>query len=1037
MKNRLATRDWENPLMFNRNKQRGHVALGVYPDLQTAMTCQRSHSPSVHSLNGAWSFHLASAPETIPASFFHPTFDASSWNTIPVPANWQLQGYDKPIYTNIRFPFPCNPPDVPQENPTGCYRTEFSIPSDWQKREIRLVFEGVNSAFHLWLNGEAVGYSQDSRLPAEFDITPYLKEGANLLALAVYRWSDGSYLEDQDMWWLSGIFRDVLLYAKAKIAIEDFFAQTELDALYRDANLKIRTRLQLPQDEDFQKYHVAVQIYDTAENALLEAPALAYPGQTMIDNRGAFLQETNHDITVLNPSKWSAEHPHLYTLILCLKNEQGNTLHIESCRIGFRQVEIKEGLLQLNGKPLLIRGVNRHEHHPEHGHVLTEEDMIEDIKLLKQHNFNAVRTSHYPNHPRWYELCDEYGLYLVDEANIETHGTIPMGLLAHDTDWTAAFLDRGIRMVERDKNHPSIIIWSLGNESGYGPNHDAMAQWIRTYDSTRPVHYEGGGHPANAATDIICPMYFRIEDIKQMIANPQESRPLILCEYAHAMGNSSGNFFKYWDAFHAFSRLQGGFIWDWVDQGLTKTDESGQSYWAYGGDFGDQINDRQFCINGLVWPDRTPHPGLLECKKVQQPIQMAPYDLLAGTITLTNHYQFENLDQFTIHWKLQENGMDLQTGELPPLYLEAGATTQLTILWKMPEIQPEAEYWLTVSIHLASDTPWANKGHEVAWEQFFIPWQIEIQAKPQAVSHLDVSELITEQKNEELHLSGKDFQLIFNTEQGSITHWEQDGIPLLKEGFRDNFFRAPLDNDYGVSNADVAPQGYVLQWENAGLDRLEKNVLESNWVRHSPQELQIQTLTRWQASNNPATLLVDTTYTIDGTGSIEVSKKIRMNAQISTLPRIGMEMILPAEFNQVEWFGRGPHENYSDRKKSAGVERYQSTAEAMYVPYIFPSENGGREDVRWVQLTNEQGVGLRVTGAPFFHMDVQRYTIEQLTQAKHTYDLVPNDTVTVHIDGWHMGVGGDDSWSPSVHSEFLIEPGEYQYRFRISGFRRS
>ena len=557
MKNILALREWETPQVVSRNKERGHVPLGAYPDVQTAWACNPKQSPFVQSLNGEWFFHLAACPEEVPTSFFQKEFDTTAWNRIPVPANWQLQGHDTPIYTNIRYPFPCNPPHVPQENPTGCYRREFSIPAAWRGREIYLVFEGVNSEFHLWLNGQAVGYSQDSRLPAEFKITPYLKE-TNHLALCVYRWSDGSYLEDQDMWWLSGIFRDVFLYAKPAIAIGDYGVQTQLDALYRDAVLHIRTRLILPPAANPQPYHIEAQLWDEAHTPILNTPAVASPGKEIVDKRGAFTQEICHHISIENPKKWSAEQPHLYTLTLALKNEQAEVVDVESCRVGFRQVEIKEGLLQINGSPVLLRGVNRHEHHPENGHVVSEADMVQDIQLMKQHNFNAVRTAHYPHHPRWYALCDEYGLYLIDEANIETHGTFPMGLLAHDTHWGSAFLDRGMRMVERDKNHPSVIVWSLGNESGYGRHHAAMAAWFRAADPTRPIQYEGGGQPDNPSTDIVCPMYERVEQIKARVAAPQETRPLILCEYAHAMGNSVGNFSNIGKPFRHFRVCKAG-----------------------------------------------------------------------------------------------------------------------------------------------------------------------------------------------------------------------------------------------------------------------------------------------------------------------------------------------------------------------------------------------------------------------------------------------------------------------------------------------
>ncbi|MBF0277055.1 MAG: beta-galactosidase [SAR324 cluster bacterium] len=1030
MKKIPVSRDWEDPLIISRNKRPGHVPLGAFPDLETALTCDRYQSPFVKSLNGNWSFHLAACPEEIPKNFFNNTFDVSSWATISVPSNWQLQGYDKPIYTNIRYPFPVNPPYVPQENPTACYRTEFGVPGRWKGRETRLLFEGVNSAFHLWVNGHQVGYSQDSRLPAEFDISPYLNDHRNVLALAVYRWSDGSYLEDQDMWWLSGVFREVLLYSKSVTAIDDYFIQTRLDALYQDAELNVCTKIAAPYGENLSGHSLEIQIYDNQQHALLPSPDSCFPGNVNEDNQGAFSNLVKQKISVSRPLKWSAEQPFLYTLVLSLRDENGEILDIESCRIGFRQVEIKDGLLQINGKPILIRGVNRHEHHPEHGHAIDEASMIEDIKLIKQGNFNAVRTSHYPNHPRWYELCDQYGLYLVDEANIETHGTIPMGMLAHDSNWTHAFMDRGIRMVERDKNHPSVIIWSLGNESGYGPNHDAMAQWIRTYDPTRPVQYEGGNRNnwALPVTDILCPMYARVEEIKELIADPQETRPLILCEYAHAMGNSTGNFFKYWDAFHAYPRLQGGFIWDWVDQGLSRIDPSGRQYWAYGGDFGDEINDRQFCINGLVWPDRTPHPAFFECKKVQQPIQIREYSLLEGKCEIENLFLFENLEIFSIHWTLKANGKEIQSGKLASRSLPPGEKSILSLPFKKPTLLAGAEYWLGISFRLNQANSWAEAGHEVAWEQFKIPWNPAI---PEKVSS-PPPELNWKQHEEEIHLEGNDFQMVFDLSEGTLSKWQHKGMDIIKKGPQDNFFRAPTDNDYGVSNSHIAAKGYALEWEKAGLNCLESSIIDSRLTSLSKGEIQIDVNTRYQASGRPAIVLSETSYIIDGAGKLSIEKKIRMNSRVPFLPRIGMELILPYAFKQIEWYGRGPHENYSDRKKSAAVDRYQSSLEAMQVPYIFPAESGGREDVRWVRFTNEQGIGLEITGSPVFHFDAQQNTIAEITAARHTTDLTPRREVIVHIDAWHMGLGGDDSWSPSVHPEFLIPPGEYRYQIKLN-----
>ncbi|WP_024606745.1 glycoside hydrolase family 2 TIM barrel-domain containing protein, partial [Pseudoalteromonas sp. TAE80] len=585
----INRRDWENPITVQVNQVKAHSPLNGFKTIEDARENTQSQKKS---LNGQWDFKLFDKPEAVDESLLYEKISkelSGDWQSITVPSNWQLHGFDKPIYCNVKYPFAVNPPFVPSDNPTGCYRTEFTITPEQLTQRNHIIFEGVNSAFHLWCNGQWVGYSQDSRLPSEFDLSELLVVGTNRIAVMVIRWSDGSYLEDQDMWWLSGIFRDVNLLTKPQSQIRDVFITPDLDACYRDATLHIKTAINAPNN-----YQVAVQIFD-GKTSLCE-PKIQSTNNKRVDEKGGWSDVVFQTIAIRSPKKWTAETPYLYRCVVSLLDEQGNTVDVEAYNIGFRKVEMLNGQLCVNGKPLLIRGVNRHEHHPENGHAVSTADMIEDIKLMKQNNFNAVRTAHYPNHPLFYELCDELGLYVVDEANIETHGMFPMGRLASDPLWAGAFMSRYTQMVERDKNHASIIIWSLGNECGHGANHDAMYGWSKSFDPSRPVQYEGGG--ANTtATDIICPMYSRVDtdikddavpkySIKKWLSLPGETRPLILCEYAHAMGNSLGSFDDYWQAFREYPRLQGGFIWDWVDQGLSKIDENGKHYWAYGGDFG-------------------------------------------------------------------------------------------------------------------------------------------------------------------------------------------------------------------------------------------------------------------------------------------------------------------------------------------------------------------------------------------------------------------------------------------------------------------
>ncbi len=773
----IARRDWENPQVTSVNRRQAHSPLASYQDLKQAR--DEGSSQNQLSLNGQWQFCLYDSPEQVSDKFTEESFcPEAAWTMIKVPANWQLEGHDKPIYTNVKYPFPVDPPRVPAENPTGCYRLEFDLPENWSGRSNRIIFNGVSSAFHLWCNGRWVGFSQDSRLPAEFDLSDYLKPRGNVLALMVMRWSDASYLEDQDMWWLSGIFRDVTLLSKPQLGIEDFSVVTELDACYRDAELKVCTRL----TQGSAEHRLTVQLFD--ENGPVTDAVRAMTNQRAEDERGGWNDRIEHSLKLSNPHKWSAEAPNLYRCVLSLYDGSGKLVDMEACDVGFRQVEISGGLLKLNGQPLLLRGVNRHEHHPERGHAVDRESMEQDIRLLKQYNFNAVRTAHYPNHPYWYQLCDRHGLYVIDEANLETHGMEPMGRLSDDPLWSTAYLERTIRMVERDKNHPSIIIWSLGNESGVGANHAVMYNWIKYRDPSRPVQYEGGGADS-PVTDIICPMYSRVDQDQPTEANPKwsikswigrsdESRPLILCEYSHAMGNSLGSFDKYWQAFRQTPRLQGGFIWDFVDQGLTKQDQQGQSYWAYGGDFGDSINDRQFCANGLFFPDRTPHPSAYEAKRAQQFLQFRLIHAEPLTLEVQSENLFEAVGNQLLCWSIIEDGKTVAEGTAR-LQIEPQQKQLLRLMDELPAVKPGASYYLTLDVQLSEDTSWAKAGYSVAGGQIQLPgaralaqWQPSEVSAPQLETTTDA-----------IRVTGDGFSLTFDPSSGDLAQWLVAGKEML------------------------------------------------------------------------------------------------------------------------------------------------------------------------------------------------------------------------------------------------------------------
>jgi beta-galactosidase len=1042
-------RDWENPVVTGRNKCPAHVPLGAYPDAELALTCDRKKSPNVKLLNGSWKFHLAPCPEEVPDGFQSEDFDVSGWAEISVPGNWQLQGFnDIPIYTNVVYPFPPNPPFVPKENPTGCYRHSFNVDPSWLERRIILDFESVDSAFYLWVNGQEVGYSQDSRLPAEFDVTSYVGAGRNTIAVQVMRYSDGSYLEDQDMWLLSGIQRDVILYSKPQICLEDYIVRTVLDNRYEDGVLQVET--QITTTPGLRAYSIEAMLYDADGQPVLATPPTAHFNDRMLHQTEIKTGWAVISQPIPNPHKWTAETPYLYRLVLTLKDPQGTALDVESCRVGFRQVEIKDGLILLNGKRLVLRGVDRHEHHPERGRALTEEDMRTEIKLMKQFNFNTVRTSHYPDDPFWYELCDEYGIYLIDETNLETHGV--WDDLSNDPLWLHAYMERASRMVLRDKNHASVLFWSLGNESGCGTNHHAMAAWIRAYDPTRLLHYESG-RPGPQVSDVVSVMYPRLDMIKQLLADMNEKRPIVMCEYAYAKGNSTGNFFKFWDMVDAFPRFQGGCIWDWNDKALLATNDKGEKYWAYGGDFGGDFNyrqpheDAQMCCNGVVGPDLVPHPGAYEVKKVQAPVGIQAVDILAGRFLIWNKYHTVSLSHLDIAWELTEDGGAIQTGNMPPLEFAAGQRGELVIPFKQPgNLQPGAEYHLKIRFLLAADAPWATQGHEVAWEQF--PVLFPVPAKT-TISLSQMPDLTLKVSNDQVHVNGADFEAVFSQTEGRLTVYRAHGQELLKSGPHENYFRAPTDIDLLCGN----PPASIHKWRDAGLDRLERTVISFAAVQVNPKLVEVHVQSLLCATDQPEGFNSELIYHVFGNGEIAINNTVVIderppfvpqegrelfnsgwlgnNTWKFYVPRVGVELHLPRALDKLSWFGRGPQENYADRKLGAAVGHYQSTVTEQFVTYVYPGECGGKEDARWIALTDESGNGLMIIGFDKLHFDALHYSIHDLMEAKHIVALQPRDEVILHVDGRHMGVGGDDGWLSQVHPEFLIYPGTYRFAFRL------
>ena len=1028
--------DWENPQVVGRSKEPGHVPLVVYADGRQALAGDRSGSPYFSLLNGDWRFKWAPNPASAPEGFFREDFDTGAWDTIAVPGNWQLQGYGVPMYTNVQYPFPIGDlPRVPQDNnPVGSYRRDFTIPDNWNGRQIFVLFEGVDSAFTLWVNGREVGYSQGSRLPAEFNITPYVRPGENSLAVRVYRWSDGSYLEDQDHWRLSGIYRDVYLFAVPPVHVRDFWVGTEFDEAYRDAVLKVRATVGNYTDERVGGYVVEATLFDAEDRAVFAEPLV---GRVEVEGGTEVTLELERPVA--DPQKWSAEQPYLYTLLVTLKDPAGDVLEVEGCRVGFRQVVIKGGQLHVNGVPILIKGVNRHEHDPDRGKVVTVESMVEDIRLMKRSNINAVRTSHYPNDPRWYDLCDQYGLYVFDEANIESHGV--WDRLTKDPEWRTAFMERAIRMVERDKNHPCVVVWSLGNESGYGLNHDAIADWIHEHDPTRPVHYESATErrmyegPEDAPNiDIVSVMYPTIDEIVEMAHTPGETRPLVMCEYAHSMGNSTGNLKEYWEAIEKYERLQGGFIWDWVDQGIRQVTDGGEEWFAYGGDFGDEPNDGSFCINGLVFTDRQVQPALWEYKKVLEPVKVEPVDLFAGKVKIVNRYHFSDLGELDVSWKLAADDRVLQTGQLGRLDTPAGASEIVAVPFSVPKLKPGVEYWLTLSFVLAHGTLWAEAGHEVAWAQFKMPFDVP---EVSALSVADMPELELEESAVHVVVRGPDFDLVFDKNEGVVASWQYEGTELVKRGPVLNVWRAPTDNDEGA----LWSRQLGMEWREAGLDRLRHQVREVEVSQLRPQAVRISVRSFVCAPDCTDGFDCECVYAVYGSGDVLIQTDVVPSDKLPPLPRIGLQMCLPGVYSTFTWYGRGPHETYCDRKEGAQVGVYSGTVDDQYVPYVVPQENGNKTDVRWVALTNDSGIGLLAVayGADGDHglleVSAHHFTTEDLTTARHTYELKRREDITLNLDYQQSGLGGA-SCGPGTLPQYLIEPEEMHFSVRLRPFSR-
>lgn len=1032
---------WEDPLVTSINRDRARATGYSFANIQDALEGDRNKSRLL-MLNGEWDFHFAMKPDDAPKDFYKSR--VKGWDKIEVPSNWEMKGYDIPIYKSAVYPFrPVNPPFVPRDyNPVGSYQRSFTVPAIWKDMNVTLHFGGVSSAFNVWVNGKFLGYGEDSCLPSEFNVTPYLQEGENIVSVQVIRWSDGAYLEDQDHWRLSGIQREVFLMAEPKLRIADFHYQTKLDKEYKDAVFSLRPRLDNFTGKVIKGYHVKAQLYDKNKKAVFEKP-LERTAEDIINEVFPRLDNPKFGLleaTVKNPLKWSDETPNLYTLVISLEDSVGNLLEAKSCKVGFRSIEFskEDSKLLINGKVTYLMGVNRHDHHPARGKALTREDIEEDVKMLKQFNFNCIRTSHYPNDPYFYDLCDEYGILVMDEANHETHGI--GGILSNDPMWTHAFMERTTRMVMRDKNHPSVIIWSLGNEAGRGPNHAAMAEWIHDFDITRPVHYEPaqGNHRVEGYIDPSHPDYpkdhaYRIQvpvdqyyvDMvsrfypglftpKLLVDQPGDNRPIIFVEYSHSMGNSTGNMKEFWDIFRSMPRMIGGCIWDFKDQGLTKKTADGEEFFAYGGDFGEKLHNGNFCINGIVASDGRPKAAMYECKRVYQPLESELVNASKGLIKVQNRHAAKNADAYTVHLVVKEDGKVIHKKALPRLKLAAGKDTLLNIASYLPKLKHGNEYHADIEFSLSQDEPWAKKGHIIASNQFALTGLTKLPADKKAAGAVSL-----EEKENAYILSGKGFQISFDKGNGALNSYlwnnkEQVFSPLLP-----NFTRPLTDND----RRGWKPNKIMKEWYEPGLklNNISASQLQAGLVSIISDYLLIE-----------GKAAVQVIYTVNGEGVVKVDYRLSPNDSLPNLPKVGMQMGIAREYDQINWFGRGLYENYLDRRYGFDVGVYSQPIHEFMEPYVMPQENGNRTDVRWMFLTNpKNNEGMLIMADSLLSMSAWPYTEKNINDAKHTYDLKDAGFLTLNIDLVQMGVGGNDSWSEVAApvKQYRVPAKEYQYSF--------
>ncbi|MBE1442459.1 glycoside hydrolase family 2 TIM barrel-domain containing protein [Paenibacillus sp. OAS669] len=996
---------WEDPNVLHVNRKKARSYYIPYSGKEAAKAGQRGRSPFYQTLNGSWKFQYYPSVTQVQDGFYQEQADISGWDDLLVPSCWQVNGYDQLQYVNVRYPIPVDPPYVPDRNPAGVYVREFNLKEQWGEKDKYIVFEGVNACFYLWVNGVFVGYSQGSRIPSEFDISSHVKRGRNRIAVMVLKWCDGTYLEDQDLWRYTGIFRDVYLLARDASHIRDVFVKQQLTEDLSQAVLQVEL-------EATGSAEVKLELQDAQGKPVVD-------GVTIVDGRGRV------QLTVDNPQLWNAEQPYLYQLYVCSGKE------VLRFPVGFRRIDIVDGVFKINNQAIKLKGVNRHDSHPELGQTIPIAHMIQDLRLMKRHNVNTIRASHYPNDPRFLELCNEFGFYVIDEADLECHGIGraedwaegAFHKLSANPEWRAAFVERAERMVERDKNQPCVIMWSMGNESGYAENHMAMAEWTRGRDSSRPVHYEGAapvykGNPNVECLDLESRMYASVDDIRGYAEDESNTKPLFLCEYSHAMGNGPGDLKDYWEVIYRYPKLMGGCVWEWCDHGIKTETADRVPFFAYGGDFGEVPHDGNFCIDGLVTPDRTPHTGLLELKQVIAPIRIEADDLKTGLVKVTNLYDFADLSHLALRWKLEKDGEIIQQGTVWELTAAPHAAQVLKLPYEVPANQA-GRFFLTLSCWLKEETRWAEAGYEIMFEQFELE-QDSIDAPIAGGDGWGASDIQVREEAGRLVVEGFDFRHVFDLNAGAFVEISKQGVPMLAAPTHFQIWRAPIDNDMYMRK----------KWQDKGLDGAKTKVYRAEWKAQGSQAVEIAVSFSLTGYNRYPYLHGEASWIIAGTGAIELDVQVKVREDLEFLPRFGLQLTMPKGMEQVEYFGNGPHESYIDKRQSVKKGRYQLTVDEMFENYIMPQENGSRFGTERAVVSNALGMGLAFQASQPFSFQASHYTPEDLTKAEHTFELVKRKETIVHLDYKMSGVGSA-SCGPELLEPYRFNEKEFQYKLKV------